>query len=695
MHTILSTLMIFPAVCILNSLSGQTLPIAYDLRNVGGTNYVTSIKSQQGGTCWTHGAMAAIEGNMMLTNVWQQAGQSGEPDLAEYHLDWWNGFNQHNNDDATPTTGSGLTVHMGGDYRVTSAYLSRGEGAVRESDAPSYTTPSLRSDSSYMYFYPRNIEWFTAGKNLQRIALLKQKIMDEGVMGTCMCVGGFWWGNIHYQPETDPSEPNHAIAIIGWNDTLTTQAPLPGAWLCKNSWGSSWGNNGYFWISYYDKHCAQEPQMGAVTFRNVEQMKYSKVYYHDYHGWRDELSNVSTAFNAFKATGFERLEAISFFTAADSVQFTATVFGSFQNQQPSDTLSVVSGFNEYSGFITVNLDSVMALTPNKNFYIAVDLSQGGHPYDRTSSVPVLLGASYRTLVTSSALPGQSFFKDAGNQWVDLTSIDSTANFCIKGLCNPMLPAKASVPSGKTRLCPPDSISQYSIPPIPSADSVVWEVIPSHAASIQFTDTSCILHTDAQVYTGSLFLKITPFNPNGAGPSDSLQIFVNPAPVLYLGEDIGTSNPWDSLTLSFGGYSSWLWSNGSTDSVTTFVVAKCPNLWCTIWLLVSDSNGCTASDTMEYVYFYSVQENDPQNFDFRIIPNPAVQEFEIQFFTDIQNSVSLLIIDALGRKVMEKRVNPDKNHIRIEDIGLKPGLYFLSVDYQGMRATRRLIINTSD
>src|SRR5262249_12853550 len=304
--------------------SGE-LPRSYDLRKAGG---VTPIKKQQGGTCWAHGTIAAIESNLLVSGTWKKIGDQDIPALSEYHLDWWNGFNRHQNADLPDATKdpTGLRVHQGGDYRVATAYISRGDGVVA-ADLPKEIgknpwfdkTPD-RVHPGYKRYYVRDVEWFTLGDNLENIDTINRQIVSQGAVGTAMAVnkGLLTKDFVHYQPLKHPNRPNHAVAIVGWDDDKVSadpdkKLPKPGCWLIKNSWGVQRGDQGYYWISYFDKVCCRDPEMGAVSFRNVEPMKYSHFYYHDYHGWRATIKDISKACNVFTAVDSHQLASVSFY----------------------------------------------------------------------------------------------------------------------------------------------------------------------------------------------------------------------------------------------------------------------------------------------------------------------------------------------------------------------------------------------
>jgi hypothetical protein len=111
-----------------------------------------------------------------------------------------------------------------------------------------------------------------------------------------------------------------------------------------------------------------------------------------------------------------------------------------------------TGSFDVSGYHTVDLDSPLALTAGDDFYLYLALTDGGYAFDRTSEVPVLLGAPAVTdgTIVSDALPGQSWYFD-GSQWLDLyeypldvyfdgigewRDVTGSANFCITGYTVP-------------------------------------------------------------------------------------------------------------------------------------------------------------------------------------------------------------------------------------------------------------------
>jgi C1A family cysteine protease len=261
------------------NISG-VLPSRYDLRDLG---YLTSVKSQSGGTCWANATMAAIESNW-LVNHW------GSYDLSEQNMASCNGINSKYNE--------------GGEGNISSAYLTRFSGPLLETDDPN-KAPANNDELNENIC--KNIKahpprYVLSSKFLPPdIELIKKTIMTSG--GVCAIL---LWGNesenynwrdyTFYNPGNVVVNYDHMVLLVGWDDnkevTGGTKSPkgTKGAWIAKNSWGSSFGEKGFFYLSYYDK-CAM-----------------SEVFYFDESADTTEIDqlNMYDDLGASRAFGFEK-----------------------------------------------------------------------------------------------------------------------------------------------------------------------------------------------------------------------------------------------------------------------------------------------------------------------------------------------------------------------------------------------------
>jgi C1A family cysteine protease len=324
----------------------RDLPAFYDMRD---SAWLTPVKGQSPGGCWAYSTMGAVEARLMMLGF-------GEYNLSDNNLKFCHGYIEERN--------------TNGNHWMSSAYFARAAGPYLETEDP-HPGGTISNDDCPTQFSP---QFYISQSRYppQDAQYIKQTVLQFGPVWSLLYFSydylnaanaTYFYGGTH--------AVNHAGVIVGWNDTLTT-AGGTGAWIVRNTYGASFGQGGYYFISYNDsqftKYNGYWPQ--ADVFDPTATIRQ----YDDIGGYWGVGFGNSKGCGLVHFDGSEKatsLSQIGTFVVSANSSVTINIYGTF-----SDSLSGWLGAMqmqevELPGYYTFDLDTTVYLQAGQDFYVEV------------------------------------------------------------------------------------------------------------------------------------------------------------------------------------------------------------------------------------------------------------------------------------------------------------------------------------
>ncbi len=350
------------------------VPAYFDLREKGRV----SQNRNQGtyGTCWAFAATSALESSLLPEEKYL---------FSVDNMSMSNSFHANQYD--------------GGEYTMGMAYLAAWQGPVLEKNDP--YGDGVSDDTLKAVKHVQEMQ-IIDGKDYEGIkeAVFKYGGVESSLYST---IRSSQDSSVYYNRENSAycyigtEKPNHDVVIIGWDDNypssnFNTQLEGDGAFICQNSWGSDFGEDGIFYVSYYDTNIGTH---NVVYTRVDDTDNYDHIYQSDLCGWVGNMGYDNEQIygaNVFQAKGNEKLSAASFYATGANTEYELYVVHDFKNEKSfANREKLASGVVKKAGYYTVDFDE-QKLKAGEKYAIVLYVKTPGskHPlaieYDTGESI---------------------------------------------------------------------------------------------------------------------------------------------------------------------------------------------------------------------------------------------------------------------------------------------------------------------
>ena len=347
-----------------NSEDISDVPPSYDLRT---RLRVSEVRNQGNyGTCWAFAAISALESSLMP-----------EENLlfSVDHMSMSNSFN--------------VNQYDGGEYTMGMAYLAAWQGPVYEKDDPYGDGASDESLSPVKHVQEIRI---IDGKDYQGI---KEAVFKYGGVQTSLYsnISSSKGNSKYFNKDTNAycymgsEKPNHDVVIIGWDDNypkenFNVDLEGDGAFICQNSWGNEFGDDGFFYVSYYDTNIGTHNEV----YTGVENTdNYDNIYQSDLCGWVGKMGYDKEDMygaNVFTATSDQNIKAASFYATASDTSYELYIVNDFKDEYSfAGRKKVAEGTLENAGYYTIKFDEEVPVTEGERYAVVLHINtpESTHP----------------------------------------------------------------------------------------------------------------------------------------------------------------------------------------------------------------------------------------------------------------------------------------------------------------------------